>query len=242
MDRCMSPSVSTSPCLSALFRLSARRRRRSQGIRESVCDGGWRLAALGSLAVRVAGGIPALVQKCNTNGPPCPMPSMAQYYLIYSSGSTNMKGASMYVLIMHVYKYGYRPVQGTSLFETRPERVLTGSPGAAELASLFLFLALCFFFDCFSFSSSFILQTWHFVCPFFNDEHSQSTSSRPTSSGLMGTRSRSGGTGTRLNLRSCLAPSNVLPSFNTCFHVGNTRSFGRAVPVRSVDSTPPLYG
>ena len=65
----------------------------------------------------------------------------------YLSGSTNMKGASMYVLIMHMYKYGYmyRPVQGTSFFEARPERVVTGRPGAAALAALFLFLALCFF-------------------------------------------------------------------------------------------------
>ena len=68
--------------------------------------------------------------------------------------------SSMYVLIMYMYKYGCRPVQGTGFFETRPERVLTGPPGAAELASLFLFLALCFFSDCFSFSSrSFSLQT-----------------------------------------------------------------------------------
>ena len=119
------------------------------------------------------------------------------------SGSTNMKGASMYVLIMHVYKYGYRPVQGTGLFETRPERVLTGSPGAAELASLFLFLALCFFSDCFSFSPrSFSLQTWHFPVPIaIVIAHLQSTSSRPTSSGLMGMRSRSGGTGTMSSLR-----------------------------------------
>mmetsp|Transcript_24401 Transcript_24401/g.57238 ORF Transcript_24401/g.57238 Transcript_24401/m.57238 type:complete len:1081 (+) Transcript_24401:148-3390(+) len=46
-------------------------------------------ATIGALAVRVAGGIPALVQKCNTNGPPCPTPSMALQVLAKIPGEAS---------------------------------------------------------------------------------------------------------------------------------------------------------